>query len=303
MELWIDDREHQVHACRGMLEELRTRHRITFDITIKVSRMDIGDYCIVDHGHLLLCIERKTWKDFAASIRDGRKENITKLRALREQTGCKLLYLIEGHSAPGFASRIGRLPYTNILAHMDHLMLRDGIQFMFSKSHTYSFERLVLLMKNYRSLEPSARWGAGDENKVDDARALKAMVPKKSDEAIVLGMWTSLRFVSEKTGRVLQEHFHFSDVACGRVPAETLATLQTGGGLIGDKRAKKILTHIQPVNVLCSIPGISKVTAEALLQEYTLDQLSRGELRDDFVLGGKKLSSRVVGNLTKYFCI
>ena len=72
MELIIDDRESKVVPYFNS-SELFTK---SDDITFKVDRCNIGDYCISFNKEIVIIIERKSWKDLASSIRDGRKENV-----------------------------------------------------------------------------------------------------------------------------------------------------------------------------------------------------------------------------------
>lgn len=144
MEIIVDDREK---AIIPFLNELTAKYNIIY----KVQRNQTGDYAIVYKENILLLIERKTWTDLAASMRDGRKENVKKLLNLREQTGCKIAYLIEGDATPSFTKKYGRLPIKNLRAHLDHLMFRDDIHILYSKNEEYTAERLFELAQNYLS--------------------------------------------------------------------------------------------------------------------------------------------------------
>ena len=87
MELIIDTRESKVVP---FFEDSY------LNVTITIKQIQVGDYAICCDGNILFIIERKTWHDLAASIKDGRKENVNKLFLAREETGCKIIYLIEG---------------------------------------------------------------------------------------------------------------------------------------------------------------------------------------------------------------
>jgi ERCC4-type nuclease len=144
MEIIVDDREK---AVIPFMAELSEKYKIIY----KVQRNQTGDYAIIYKDNILLIIERKTWADLAASMRDGRKENVKKLLNLREQTGCNLAYLIEGDATPSFTRKYGRLPVKNLRAHLDHLMFRDNIHVIYSKNELYTAERLFELGQNYLS--------------------------------------------------------------------------------------------------------------------------------------------------------
>ena len=105
-----------------------------------VKQVTTADYLICQQRRkgpvVLAAVERKTHEDFAASFKDGRHENIAKLRALRAATGCHLYYFIEGAAFPSPNRRFGRIPFSNILAAITKLMVRDGIFIV--QHHFYS---------------------------------------------------------------------------------------------------------------------------------------------------------------------
>ena len=72
VEIIVDDREQKVIPYFNGFT-------MSPNITFKVSRVNHGDYSVLYRDYILFIIERKTWKDLAASLRDGRKENTKKL--------------------------------------------------------------------------------------------------------------------------------------------------------------------------------------------------------------------------------
>ena len=103
MELIIDDREHNVIPFFNTAV-------IPPNISYKVSRINYGDYSLVYEDKIIFIIERKTWKDLAASLKDGRSKNIQNLLKIREDTNCILIYLIEGNPIPSSSAVFCRLP-------------------------------------------------------------------------------------------------------------------------------------------------------------------------------------------------
>ena len=59
----IDDREKNV---------IPFFEKIDSDIKYKIDRLTVGDYSVLYKDKILFIIERKTWVDLAASIKDGR---------------------------------------------------------------------------------------------------------------------------------------------------------------------------------------------------------------------------------------
>src|SRR5580658_8414013 len=83
-----------------------------------IKQITIGDYMILRKNKtardpdVLAVLERKTWKDFAHSLCDGRYGNLAKLLDLRAHTGCLIFFIIEGTPAfPDPCSKISRVPF------------------------------------------------------------------------------------------------------------------------------------------------------------------------------------------------
>lgn len=141
--------DYRERAVRPYFEKLSEQHRILYE----AKQMTVGDYAICINGQIRIIIERKTWEDLASSMRDGRKENVNKLIKLRQETGCKIIYIIEGDPCPRSNKSFGRIPYKNLLAHLDHLMIRDDIHIIHSTTCEQTAERLFLLAWNYVSIK------------------------------------------------------------------------------------------------------------------------------------------------------
>ena len=146
----IDKREHDIykHFC-AINNQCDANNKI---IEYKLEHLTIGDFIIFVDGRALIVIERKTWKDLAQSICDGRIKNIVKLIQYRTQTNAKIAYLIEGKQCPLRTSKFGRIPYKNLRSHLDHLLFRDGIIELQSKSLADTVERLYEFTRNLSTL-------------------------------------------------------------------------------------------------------------------------------------------------------
>lgn len=148
MEIIVDDREHSVIPYLA-------DQSADFNIDYKIQRNEVGDYAIVYREHIMIVIERKSWADLSASMRDGRKANLAKLINLRESTGCQIAYLIEGDPLPRPTKLIGRIPAKNLRAHLDHIAFRDGVHMVYSRSMEDSAFRLFELAQNLCTIKPS----------------------------------------------------------------------------------------------------------------------------------------------------
>jgi ERCC4-type nuclease len=172
--LIVDDREHQVipHFAECFPKTL-----------YKVNRINNGDYCVVRNGKIIIIIERKTWKDLASSFGDGRIENVNNLLKVREQTGCAIYYLIEGNPCPSRTRKIGRIPYKNLRAHLDHLMMRDNIHVIHSKSVADTVVRLKELIINYESLSNSVKAELESEHSEHNTILVRPEIKMRSQSA------------------------------------------------------------------------------------------------------------------------
>lgn len=104
MKIILDERETELYTkCLEYLENMKIEHALKKekDISIEISKrvLPLGDILIQDeHEHDLLLIERKTFSDLLASIRDGRYEEQS-YRLMHSDIGLPLhnvVYLLEG---------------------------------------------------------------------------------------------------------------------------------------------------------------------------------------------------------------
>jgi ERCC4-type nuclease len=128
-----------------------------------VKQVTTADYLICQQGgggapRVLAAIERKTHEDFAASFKDGRYENVKKMRALRAATGCLLFYFIEGAAFPSPGRRFAGIPFGNILAAVTKLMVRDGVFIVQTEDERHSAKRLADFLRVFETETP---YGAG----------------------------------------------------------------------------------------------------------------------------------------------
>jgi ERCC4-type nuclease len=148
MQVLIDDRERSVIT---FVEKFSEKYHISY----KVKRITTGDYAIIHSNQIIAIIERKTYTDLAASFRDGRSNNKNKLLKLRSETSCIIIYLIEGPAFPDNNDLFGNVPYKHLVAHLDHLMIRDNIQIQTTFSPEHSAERIMQIAANCTTIRPT----------------------------------------------------------------------------------------------------------------------------------------------------
>lgn len=120
--LLVDDRE------RAIIEELRALGPQE-PSWWSVARLTHGDYAITRANETLIIIERKTYSDFAQSIKDSRMDNMARLVALRtaqQESTLRIALLLEGQS-PADDDTVEGIPLKCIRAKIDHLWLRDDV--------------------------------------------------------------------------------------------------------------------------------------------------------------------------------
>jgi ERCC4-type nuclease len=331
MEIIVDDREKAVFP---FLEDASHKYHIDY----KIQRNEVGDYAICYKGYILMIIERKTWEDLSASMRDGRKNNVQKLIAVREKTGCQIAYLIEGNATPPFDKKYGRLPVKNLRAHLDHLAIRDGIHMLYSKDLEYTANRLFELAYNYSTTkeviknidelesqkETSKEDDSKENSKANTGGNESVQLTTKQDTAeskitineqilrALPGVGSIISSVLAENGITLHKLYYEPDV-------DTLASYKYAtGATIGLVKMNKIITgvkrtftseseasHKARLRILSCIPLISKATAEKILGEINLlDIIDRSITADELAAFQKtektKLGAKAANNIVLY---
>jgi ERCC4-type nuclease len=310
LKLIVDDRETKV--IPHFEEEYN-------DIEIIVKRLQIADYVIMRGDQILFAIERKSWSDLSSSIKDGRKENINKLKKLRDETNCRLIYLIEGKARYAPTKNISHIPYKNLQAHLDHLIIRDNISVLYSSNVEDIPKRLIEFMRNYMSMDP------GDiqefegkllgSNVKEGGMEILTTVINKTDLEIVYNLWSAIPNITTKTaGLFIEKGYNICDLLLGKIPRQDIATLQYKNGVIvGSKRAAKILKIVSNTeenykhycNIIACIPLITKKTAGIILLQLTFIELLNGvmsvnELANIQKTEKAKLGKKAAGNIYKF---
>lgn len=323
MNLLVDDRERHVIAH---LSKYSTKMKINFNI----KRLITSDYAIMYKGVLIAIIERKTWEDLAASIRDGRKDNVKKLLDVREETGCQIYYLIEGDASPPSNKKYSRFPAKYMKSHLDHLAYRDGIHMVYSKNAEYTAYRLFELIQNLSTIKnPSItqqideliakeeKKSGGTETKMfSEEKSLTRKRPKQINTSHQL-LRQLPNIGSVLCSLLAEKGVTLSSIYKGQHTEDEIASLKYQSGMmIGLKKARLIIrsknyltgtslkaSRIQN-NILATIPGVSKGTAKKILAEVTFADLIDGTATYNKVKNIKRgkttLGNVVTNNILTY---
>ena len=273
--LIIDARERHV-----------TRHDIEFaNITYTIKQITTADYVVLaPGGNVLAAIERKTLEDFAASLKDGRASNKSKLIELRNTTGCRIIYLIEGPAYPDPRSYYGNIKYQNIESSIFHLMIRDGISVINTNDSLGSAQMLARLVLSMDSLvakmeEPTIETLTplcdivNKEVSTADMVELLTKRVEKSDNEITRELWSCFPGISVETADEYSKKWSIGDIVCGAIPRTDINSHKLASGRAIGKKAAASLTAPQKlteVRLLGTIPGISHAAAVELTNVNSL---------------------------------
>lgn len=247
-----------------------------------VEHITTGDIAICYRSYILIIIERKTWQDLGSSIKDGRKNNIEKLKKLRKTTECQIAYLLEGNPCPKPTTKFSRIPHKNLRAHLDHLAFRDGVHMLYAKTGFDTARRVYELAKNYSTITPSPL-GEIDEilRSEEEKKGGEDHLKNKhtsSDELILFSMWSSFPNITEKTANLFIKKYKLKDLLLGNIPKKDIAVMKYASGtLIGMKRATKIIQGASQekihARILSEIPSVTLKTAKKILEVFSIEKL------------------------------
>lgn len=298
--LVVDDREQailpylQVYLPDGKFE-------------IEIKRIHIGDYAIYYESHLLYVIERKTWKDLSASLKDGRKENVKKLIMAREETKCEILYLIEGDARHPPKREFAHIPYKNLQAHLDHLIVRDRITIIYSTGPKDTADRLIEFTGNLiniassipRLVEIQSKVKAGAEQILDITRKIS-----KTDLDITYAIWNAVPGITDFVATaLLSQGYHISSLILQEIPREEISTIRYPSGMCIGSRAQKIIAvandtphnRIIYAKMIACINGITKKTAAIIIKEVGFHAILKGDIELSQLAQIKKSEKSKVG--------
>jgi ERCC4-type nuclease len=325
LKLLIDDRE------RAIIPHFNHEY---LNIEIEVKRLHIGDYAITFDDKVLVTIERKTWTDLAASIKDNRVENVEKLINLRKETQCRILYLIEGKPRHKDSRKFARISYKNLLTHLDHLTVRDNISVIYSDNESDSAKRLIDLCKNCNTLDlQSIVYGAGEKMDIDmevidlcdteisdiqvgessgiggssvNGLTMLTTSIQKTDKQIIYDIWSCVPNITSNTASLfIDSGYHISDLILGKISKSDIYTMRYPNGTIIGKRADKIIkiTDLENIenykyycNILAQIPRITKKTAAIILTKASIEDIFNGVLSQDELAAVNKTDKSKIGN-------
>ncbi len=298
--LIIDDRERAV-TCKAELKE----------IPHEIMRMEQGgDYLLVKDGSILACIERKSLDDFAASIKDGRSENIKKLIAFRAKTNCRIIYLIEGKLNPNPTEEFAHIPYKTIKSSINHLIIRDGVCILRTLDTNDTAKTLVDLVHSMNTLKEFEPLAETPNTTIIGNDEMLTMIREKHVKPtidVVREMWSCFKGISIDASDSYIAIWSIADIVLARITRETIINHKTSSGRKINKQAATSLMGIDKLletRILSKIPGISAKSANYITLRIplaTLINLNLEELTKINYTDKKKINVTVAKNILSLF--
>jgi hypothetical protein len=207
------------------------------------------------------------------------------LLELRRETGCRVIYIVEGAAFPRPDDYFSNVKYQNIESSMFHLMMRDNIMIWRTAD---TLDTAKFFVRFYESL-CSMRTGGhqeykGDPESVGESTAepvlnsisiLTAPRPK-TDIDILRTMWAQWPSITVDSADDYIALTSIYDIIAGRVKP---ATLRLSSGKAPSKRVMRGFGGCDlslQSRLLATIPGVSDVTARvALIAAHALNRTQR----------------------------
>jgi ERCC4-type nuclease len=303
--------------CDARERNVIERHAAEFaTINMKTQQITTGDYAVTCGEKIITIIERKSLEDFAASFKDGRANNRQKLISLREKTGCKIIYLIEGKAYPKPDDKFGRIAYSNIESSIFHLMVRDNISVIWTKDTLHTAQTLVRFVKSMKSLvakdiidDTPVVVKQEEDIVVNGSEDLLTMKHEKSDEDILRSLWACFKGITVETADEFIPKFTLSDIISGKIPRDQIEKLKTPTGRKVSSLVVKSLTSAldksTELRLLSVIPGISSTTASDILRGTKLSALLSYDVGAISIIkvgkSKKNLGEEKASRIKKYF--
>ena len=275
MELIADDRERSVI------------HHLEKTTLVRVERITVGDYAFVYCGRIITVVERKTLCDLAASIKDGRMENNTKLLDARITTGCRILYIIEGAAYPELGAKFSGISFSSLQGKLDSLLFRHNIGIIWTRDDRHTARRLAGLLL---SLGEMAKQGAFPPINVDAIEnpqlgSAADVLQKQHDitiDSIHIALINQISGVNIQTAVTTLRRYTIREILSGNMDGDTLYNLPYPSGYKMGDRGLKLLAackglpdnHVLQTKILASIKGVTSKTAATIVAHLGLTRVS-----------------------------
>lgn len=279
----------------------RERHVIPFfeeyeNIRVSTSRVTTGDYAIVvkdskTQEHLpVVIIERKTWKDFSDSIKDGRISNNSNLEEFRDKFGCKIVFIVEGAPFPAPNRKFRGIPFKNIQKKIDKMVLVDGFHIVQTKDPKMTAQRIVELAiaydQYYDEIQKSKKEKHEAESPESPETPMKRGKTGKSEKLDKSGKTGK----SEKTVEAIETSEEESVVVVKKSEDNNF-TISSELTKVRTKTNDRMLQEMW-----ISLPQVSSATAKILSEKWSISDIVSGKVFEMDIAGLKYPSGVRIGN-------
>jgi ERCC4-type nuclease len=226
------------------------------NLIIKSEALPIGDIIIADDSNEKLIIERKSVSDLLASIKDGRyEEQSYRLNGL-EQHNHNIIYLIEGD-----VSKVNRFKGDNRTEKLTLYSAMFSLNYYkgFSVFRSFSLEETATMICNMAyKLEKET----GNKQSFYANSTSKIVVP----EPVVAEEKTIV--INEDKNNASEESLEQSDKSLEQSDKSLEQSDKDYIGVVKKVKKDNITADNIDEIMLCQIPGISSVSAIAIIQKF-----------------------------------
>lgn len=316
--LKIDDREVKTDE-KEKKDERNKIPRELFDIIsakriidIIVKRLHTGDYAIYYQIVLLFNFERKTYDDFASSMKDGRlSQQIENMIKLRKETGCIIGFIIEGklHKEHGHitSSQIQAKLLSMTINHNIPIIyttdMEDTVIKLFHMIDLYNLDENITALIDIQQKNANNNNDEFDKIKIDPC--LRPI--EKTIEWMAIECISAIPQISEATSKVLLKKYNILELITQTPKVDDIAELiyPSSGAKFGEARAKTFIKNLKKeevlIKILVAINGITKPNAKSIVNLNSLDVDLIAELEKISKDGkntkkkiGKKIANRII---------
>ncbi len=255
--LVIDDREKAVIPFFA-----------TQPIKYKVGRITTGDYVLLEKkkskkAKPVIVFERKSWKDFSDSFKDGRFDNNKNLHEYRDKYNCRIVFVLEGQAFPSPKRKFRGIPFKNIQSRIDRMILKDGFFMVQTKNPEHTAKRINDMCMVYIRLADSIE----KQNRQKKQSSKENSSKEESTKNVKGG--------DESPGSEESDsNESSSDGSSGDESSEEKSIV-----IPQDLKKVRQKTHDQVLlDMWRSLPQVSSTTASILSEHFTIKQLICGEI-------------------------
>ena len=205
MQITIDVREKELKKLLPPLS-----NDLGVKPTIQVEKLNLGDVIISDaSGVELLVIERKTLRDLAASIKDGRYEEQSYRLNNSDTPNHNIIYLIEG-DFHFYNEKYMRMPKKTLYSAMFCIQYYKGFSLMRTSNINETAEYILRMTdKLSREKVKKGYYNGGEKNPVKNYCVVAKKVKKNNVSVDNIGsiILNQIPGVSSTTSLAIMQHF------------------------------------------------------------------------------------------------